>query len=101
MIKVTRRLWMEVATCCWRTEGPQGRDQQGCRSPENSGTPLGKCRAPAGLEHTGVAAAGQQRPAGTDASVEQRHSDMHTMDWNDNNAYVGFCVPTVTHTSTG
>lgn len=43
--------------------------RQGYRSSAGPGTPVGRYRATAGLEHT---AAAEQRPAGTDASVRRQ-----------------------------
>lgn len=39
-----------------------------------SATPEGRYRAPVGLEHIAAAAAAEQRPVGTDASIRQINS---------------------------
>lgn len=40
-----------------------------------SGNPEGRYRSPVGLEH--IAAAAEQRPAGTDASVRRQANKLH------------------------
>lgn len=47
--------------------------RQGYRSSAGPGTPVGRYRATAGLEHT---AAAEQRPAGTDASVRRQAKEL-------------------------
>jgi len=46
---------------------------QGYRSSAGPGTPVGRYRTTAGLEHT---AAAEQRPAGTDASVRRQAKEL-------------------------